>query len=82
MKEELQAMSEGLRRELALRRELNESRMLNARLTDELEDKNRSFEISNTLLKSEKSRTGRASRTTNRRTYTVCFHVLRTDCLS
>jgi hypothetical protein len=44
MQEELQAMSEGLRRELALRRELNESRMLNSRLTDELEDKNKAIQ--------------------------------------
>ena len=41
MKEELQALSEGLRRELALRRELNESRILDSRLTIELEDKNK-----------------------------------------
>ena len=43
MQEELQAMSEGLRRELALRRELNESRMLNSRLAEELEDKNKAI---------------------------------------
>ena len=60
MKEELQAMSEGLRRELALRRELNESRMLNSRLTDELEDKNKAIQNKEKELHESKATKERA----------------------
>jgi hypothetical protein len=55
--QELQALSEGLRRELALRRELNESKMVNARLTDELEDQSKALQNKEKELQESKATT-------------------------